>query len=227
MHLSPAELLQNLTLMLPDLSKATYETLYITILSTLFSLVLGLPLGIILVVTDRGHIMEQPWVYKSLGYVVNILRSVPFIILMVAIIPVTRLVIGTTIGTTAAAVPLIVAAAPFVARLVESSLKEVDRGVVQAALSMGASPWQIVWKVLLPEAFPGLVLGVTITTITIIGYSAMAGVIGGGGLGDLAIRYGYQRFQTDVMIVTVIILVILVQLVQWLGDWLAKKINKK
>lgn len=222
-----AEWLVNLIAMGPELLENSWETLYMTFVSVLFASFIGLPLGVITVITDKGHIKENALVYNILGTIVNVLRSFPFIILLIAIYPFTRFIVGTTIGTNAAVVPLVIGAAPFVARMVETSLKEVDKGVVEAALSMGATPWQIISKVLLPEARSGIIMGTTITTITIIGYSAMAGVVGGGGLGDLAIRYGYQRFQIDVMVVTVIILIIMVQVLQSLGDWLAKKANKK
>ncbi|MCO1600659.1 methionine ABC transporter permease [Desulfosporosinus nitroreducens] len=204
---------------------ATGETLYMVAASTIFAYLLGLPLGIILVVTSPGHIMPNPWVERTLGTLVNILRSAPFIILLVALIPFTKSVVGTSIGTTAAIVPLVISAAPFVARVVESSLKEVPYGVIEAALSMGASPKQIIQKVLLPEAKASLILGVAITTISVIGYTAMAGTVGGGGLGDLAIQYGYNRFRTDIMIVTVVILVVIVQIIQSLGTALARKLT--
>ncbi|SHI07285.1 methionine ABC transporter permease [Desulfosporosinus lacus] len=204
---------------------ATGETLYMVAASTVFAYLLGLPLGIILVVTSPGHIMPNPWVERTLGTLVNILRSAPFIILLVALIPFTKSVVGTSIGTTAAIVPLVISAAPFVARVVESSLKEVPYGVIEAALSMGASPKQIIQKVLLPEAKASLILGVAITTISVIGYTAMAGTVGGGGLGDLAIQYGYSRFRTDIMIVTVVILVVIVQIIQSLGTALARKLT--
>ena len=207
--------------MLGLLTPAVIETLYMVAASAVMSYVIGLPLGILLVVTSRGHIMPAPWVERTLGTVINILRSAPFIVLMVALIPFTRMVIGTSIGTTAAVVPLVVAAAPFVARVVESSLKEIPHGVIEAAQSMGASPFQIIYKVLLPEAKSSLVLGAAITIINVIGYTAMAGAVGGGGLGDLAIQYGYNRFRTDVMIITVAVLVIFVQAVQTIGTRLA------
>jgi D-methionine transport system permease protein len=209
------------------LGPAIGETLYMTAVAVVLSYVCGIPLGIILVTTDKGHILENSLVNRVLGAIVNVFRSVPFIILMVALIPFTRAVVGSSIGTTAAIVPLVISATPFVARLVETSLKEVPWGVIEASLAMGASPWQIILKVLLPEARSSLVLGFAITTISIVGYTAMAGAIGGGGLGDLAIRYGYNRFRTDIMIATVIILVILVQVIQSLGDNLAAKINRK
>jgi D-methionine transport system permease protein len=209
------------------LGPAIGETLYMTAVAVVLSYVCGIPLGIILVTTDKGHILENSPVNRVLGAIVNVFRSVPFIILMVALIPFTRAVVGSSIGTTAAIVPLVISATPFVARLVETSLKEVPWGVIEASLAMGASPWQIILKVLLPEARSSLVLGFAITTISIVGYTAMAGAIGGGGLGDLAIRYGYNRFRTDIMIATVVILVILVQVIQSLGDNLAAKINRK
>ncbi|MBO8127037.1 MAG: ABC transporter permease [Firmicutes bacterium] len=209
------------------LLQSTKETLWMVGVSVTLAVIGGLPLGVLLVTTTPGNVTESPLVYKVLTTVVNIGRSIPFIILLVAIIPFTRLVVGTSIGTTAAIVPLTVAAIPFVARIVESALKDVDKGVVEAAQAMGASPWQIIIKVLLPEALPTLVLGVTITAVNLIGYSAMAGAVGGGGLGDLAIRYGYQRFRGDVMLMTVVVLVLLVEVVQSLGDWAAETLNKK
>ncbi|SDG36068.1 methionine ABC transporter permease [Desulfosporosinus hippei] len=204
---------------------ATGETLYMVFASTVLAYLIGLPLGIILVVSSPGHILPNPWVERTLGTIINIFRSAPFIILLVALIPFTRSIIGTSVGTTAAIVPLVISAAPFVARVVETSLKEVPYGVIEAALSMGASPKQIIQKVLLPEAKASLILGVAITTISVIGYTAMAGTVGGGGLGDLAIQYGYNRFRTDVMIVTVIILVVIVQIIQSLGTTLARKLT--
>jgi D-methionine transport system permease protein len=188
---------------------------------------LGLALGVLLVVTDRGRVLEARVVHALLSPVVDITRSVPFIILLVAIIPFTRLLVGTSIGTAAAVVPLVVAAIPFVARLVEAALKEVDQGVVEAVTAMGAGPWQVIGKVYLPEAVPSLVRGATITAISIVGYSAMAGTVGGGGLGDVAIRYGYQRFQPDVMLATVVILVVLVQGIQFLGEFLARRFDHR
>lgn len=195
--------------------------------STLIAALFGLPLGLALACTSPGHILENRVINKLLGAIVNVGRSIPFIILMVAIIPFTRWLVGTSIGTTAAIVPLSIAAIPFAARLVESAIFEIDRGVIEAAQSMGSSPWQIIWKVLIPEARASLVLGLTITTVNLVGYSAMAGAIGGGGLGDLAIRFGYQRFRGDVMLQTVILLVILVQAMQMLGDWASRKLSKR
>ena len=207
--------------------QGTGETLYMVVVAVALAELVGLPLGIILVTTARGHVLESPVVNRVLAMIINVGRSVPFIILMVAIIPFTRRVVGTSIGTTAAMVPLTVAAIPFVARLVETALKEVDDGVVEAALAMGASPFQIICKVLIPEAMPSLVLGLTITAVNLIGYSAMAGAVGGGGLGDLAVRYGYQRFRGDIMLLTVAILIVLVQIMQTLGDWAANRLSRK
>jgi D-methionine transport system permease protein len=181
----------------------------------------------LLVITDKGNIFEKPNLNKVLGGVINIARSVPFIILIIAIFPLSRLIVGTTIGSTAAIVPLSVAAAPFVARVIESALKEVDWGVIEASLAVGASVPQVIFRVLIPEALPSVVLGITMTIINIIGYSAMAGAIGGGGLGDLAVRYGYQRFQTEVLVVTIVVLVIIVEIIQATGNLLTKKLNKK
>ena len=203
------------------------ETLQMTVISTVVAVLLGVPLGVILVITSRGHIMQNDAVNKVLGAIVNATRSIPFIILMVAIIPFTRLVAGTSIGTTAACVPLTLAAIPFLARLVETAIKEVNGGVIEAAQSMGATPVQIIWKVLLPEALPTLIDNITVLIVNLISYSAMAGAIGGGGLGDIAIRYGYQRFQGDVMLATIIILIVLVQVIQSAGDYLSRKMNKK
>ncbi len=203
------------------------ETIQMTVISTVVAVLLGVPLGVILVITSRGHIMQNEVVNKVLGAIVNATRSIPFIILMVAIIPFTRLVAGTSIGTTAACVPLTLAAIPFLARLVETAIKEVNGGVIEAAQSMGATPLQIIWKVLLPEALPTLIDNITVLIVNLISYSAMAGAIGGGGLGDIAIRYGYQRFQGDVMLATIIILIVLVQVIQSAGDYLSRKVNKK
>ena len=193
------------------LLKSLWETVYMVALSTIIATAAGIPLGVILVCTDRGGILQNLGINRVLGWIVNATRSTPFIILMVAIIPLTRMIVGTSIGTAAAMVPLCIAAAPFIARLVETSLKEVDGGVIEAAQSMGATPWQIITKVMIPEAMPSIISGITITIINLIGCSAMAGAVGGGGLGDLAIRYGYQRFNNQVMFATVVVLVILVQ----------------
>lgn len=212
--------------MIELLIKSFWETGYMVVASTVLASLIGIPLGIILTVTRNGHILPNAVINSVLGVIVNATRSTPFIILMVAIIPLTRMLVGSSIGTTAAIVPLTISAAPFIARVIESSLLEIDHGVIEAAQSMGASPMQIIYKVLLPESLHSIVLGITLAVIALIGYSAMAGVLGGGGLGDLAIRYGYQRFQPDVMIVTVIILILMVQLIQFIGDTLSKKLNK-
>lgn len=209
------------------LTKALGETVYMVAVSMIIATALGVPLGVLLQTTKKGGILEAPALNKAVGGVVNAVRSIPFIILMVAIIPFTRLVVGSAIGTTAAMVPLVIAAIPFIGRQVETSLTEVPYGLVEAALSMGATPAQIIRRVLLPEAMPSIIQQLTTVVISLVGESAMAGAIGGGGLGDLAIRYGYQRFRPDVMIATVIILIVLVQLVQFLGNLLAKRLNKK
>lgn len=222
-----SNIIQYLAAMWETISPSLMETLYMVSLSTLFSVILGLPLGIILVITDKGHLCEKPKLNQVLGFIINIMRSLPFIILIIVLFPLARLVVGTTIGSTAAIVPLSIAAAPFVARVVESSLKEVSWGTIEASLSVGATIPQIIFKVMIPEALPSLILGITLTIINIIGYSAMAGAIGGGGLGDLAIRYGYQRFETDVLIATMVVLVILVEIIQAIGNCLSKKADKR
>lgn len=196
-------------------------------ISTALAYVMGLPLGVILVITDKGHILENAMVNQILGFIVNVFRSIPFIIFLILVIPLTKLLVGGFIGTVASMVPLTLAAVPFVARLVETSLKEIEWGLIEAALSMGANTWQIITKVLLPETSPSLILGVAITTINLVSYSAMAGIVGGGGLGTLAYYYGYQRYQTLVLLVTVIILVVMVQGVQLLGDTLAARVIKQ
>lgn len=195
--------------------------------SGILGALIGIPLGVLLRLTDRGGVLPHPTLNLVLGALVNAVRSTPFIILLVAIIPFTRFITGSSIGTWAAVVPLTIAVAPFIARLVETALREVDSGLVEAAQSMGASTSQIVWKVLLPEALPGIVAGLTISFVTLTGYSAMAGAIGGGGLGDLGIRYGYQRFLPDIMLVVVLILIVFVQAIQSLGDWLVRRISHK
>ncbi len=204
-----------------------FETLYMTIVSTLISYIIGLPIGIALVVTEDNGICPVPIFNKVLGFLVNVLRSVPFLILLIALLPVTRFIVGTTIGSTATIVPLVIGSAPFIARLVESSIKEVDGGVIEAAQSMGASPIQIIFKVMLPESKPSLIVGSAIAITTILGYSAMAGIVGGGGLGDIAIRYGYYRYQNDIMLVTVLLLVVVVQLFQEIGTRAAKTLDKR
>lgn len=204
-----------------------WNTLYMVFCSTLIALLVGLPLGVILTITDRGHLKEHRTIHRILGIFVNVGRSFPFAILIVALIPLTRWLAGTSLGTTASIVPLSIAAIPFVARLVEASLKEVDKGMIEAALVMGSTPWQIITKVLLPEALPSLILAVTMTIINLIGYSAMAGTMGGGGLGKIAIQYGYQRFNIPLMIITVVLLIILVQTIQVIGHLGAKYIQTK
>ncbi len=201
------------------------KTIIMVFFSTLFSIILGFIPAIALIVTAPNGLKPNKGVYKTLDTIINILRGFPFLILMVAIMPLTKLIVGKSIGTTAAIVPLTIAAAPFVARIIESALKEVDPGVVEAAKSFGASNTQIIFRVMLKEAVPSIISGLTLTIISIIGYSAMAGTVGAGGLGDLAVRYGYQRYQTDVMIVTVIILVIIVQVLQSLGNYLYKRLS--
>lgn len=213
--------------MLDLLIPSIIQTLYMVFASAVLSLLIGFPLGVLLVITEKDNIWEKPMFNKILGSIINILRSLPFLILMILVFPLSRILVGTTIGTTATIVPLSVAAAPFVARIIESSLKEVDKGVIELSLSMGATIPQIITKVLIPEAFPSIILGITLTIINLIGYSAMAGAIGGGGLGDLAIRYGLYRSETSIMILSVIAIVILVQGVQFLGNYLSIKTNKK
>lgn len=203
------------------------ETLYMTLVSTFFGYALGLPMGIALAVTDREGVKPNAVIYKILDVIANIVRSIPFLILLILLIPFTRLLVGKSYGSTATIVPLVVAAAPFIGRMVESSIKEVDFGVIEAAKSMGAGTFSIIWKVLLVEARTSLLVGVTIALGTILGYSAMAGVIGGGGLGDIAIRYGYYRWQTDIMLVTVILLVVLVQLLQTIGMKVSVRLDKR
>jgi len=202
-------------------------TLQMTLMSTLMAYVLGLPMGIALVVTAKKGLRPNPLVYKLLDMIANVLRSIPFLILLILVIPLTKVIVGKSYGSTATIVPLTIAAAPFIARLVESSLQEVDKGVIEAAQSMGASTKTIIMKVLLVEARTSLIVGATIATGTILGYSAMAGVVGGGGLGDIAIRYGYYRYETDIMLVTVVLLVALVQILQYIGMKLSKKLDKR
>ena len=209
------------------LAEGTGVTLYMTLTSTLIAYVLGLPMGIALVVTAKDGLRPNALIYKVLDVIVNITRSVPFLILLILVIPLTRLIAGKSYGATATIVPLTIAAAPFIARMVESSLLEVDKGVIEAAQSMGASLWTIIWKVLLVEARTSLIVGATIALGTILGYSAMAGTVGGGGLGAIAIRYGYTRWQTDIMIVTVILLIILFQIFQTVGMKLADKFDHR
>ena len=209
------------------LVKGIWETIYMVFLSSALSYVIGIPLGIALVVTDKEGISPVPLFNKVLGLIINLLRSVPFIILLIMVLPITKFIVGKTIGSNATVVPLIIAASPYIGRMVESSLKEVDAGVIEAAKSMGASTWQIIVKVLLPKAKPSLLVGAALSVTTILGYSAMAGFTGGGGLGDIAIRYGYHRYQTDMMMVTVVLLVIIVQLIQEVAMRMSRKSDKR
>lgn len=203
------------------------ESLYMTVFSTLFGYLLGLPMGVLLAVTDQGGLAPNRAIYRVLDVIANVVRSVPFLILLILIIPVTKAIVGQSYGPTATIVPLVVAAAPFIARMVEGSIKEVDAGVIEAAQSMGATNFQIIWKVLLVEARTSLITGATIALGTILGYSAMAGAVGGGGLGDIAIQYGYYRYETDIMLVTVLLLIVLFQVFQMAGNALASRLDKR
>lgn len=206
---------------------ATLDTLWMVAIAAAIATLIGLPLGVFLATSGRGELFSAPLVNRVIGLVVNAARSTPFIILVVAILPFTRLLVGTSIGTKAAIVPLTIAAAPFIARLVETAIREVEGGLVEAARAMGATPVQIIRKVLIPEAMPSIVLSLTLAVVSLVGYSAMVGAVGGGGLGDLGIRYGYQRFMPDVMAIVVIVLIVLVQCVQSFGDWLSRRLNKR
>ena len=209
-------------------SKATGQTLVMVLFSTIFSVLLGLPLGVLLFTTDPASgIAPHPVLNQVISRMVNVLRSFPFIILMIVLFPLSRLILHTSIGTKATIVPLSIAAAPFVARIIETALKEVDTGVIQAARAIGSTNWQLIYKVLLPEALPALADGITLTIINLIGYSAMAGAIGGGGLGDLAIRYGYQRFRTEIMVAAVVVIIVLVELIQFVGTKISTRIMKR
>lgn len=211
-----------------DIPGAVFETLYVTLISTLFAFIIGLPLGVLLVVGDKSGILPLPkWLMKVLNIIVNLLRSVPFIILIVVVFPLTRLIVGTTIGSVASIVPLVIAAFPFVARLVESSLREVNPNIIEAAQSMGATPFQIITKVMIPESVPSLISNATIAVTTILGYTAMSGAIGGGGLGNIAIMYGYQRYNYMVILIAVVLLIILVQVFQSVGTALSVKTDKR
>ncbi|MDY0236416.1 MAG: methionine ABC transporter permease [Gudongella sp.] len=205
----------------------TLETIYMVIAATIFSLTIGFPLGILLVVTEKGSIWEKPFFNKVLSGIINVLRSIPFIILMILVFPLAKIIVGKSIGTTATIVPLSIAAAPFVARIMESSIREIDKGVIESSLAMGASVWQIIRRVLIPESLPSIISGITLTIINLIGYSAMAGAIGGGGLGNLAIRFGLYKFDTKVMLVSLAIIIILVQGVQFIGTRLTIILDKR
>ncbi|EHL23419.1 DL-methionine transporter inner membrane component [Acidovorax sp. NO-1] len=221
-------MLDNFTPAMLDLfASSLWETLVMVGISGIVGGLIGVPLGVFLRLTDHGGVLENGPLNKLVGWLVNAVRSTPFIILLVAIIPLTRFITGSSIGTAAAVVPLTIAAAPFVARLVESALREVDQGLIEAAQAMGATTGQIVWKVLLPEALPSIVAGLTITFVSLTGYSAMAGAIGGGGLGDLGIRYGYQRFLPEIMLAVVLVLIFFVQAVQSLGDWAVRRLSHR
>jgi D-methionine transport system permease protein len=213
--------------LLPDINKAFFQTIYMIAIALSVSTLIGLPIGVLLYITDKGLFWENTIFRNILGFTVNMVRSVPFIILLVALIPLTNFLVKTTIGPTAASVSLSVAAIPFFARIVETSLREIDKGVIEAAIASGATPWMIIKDVLLLEARSGIISGITLTLISLVGFSAMAGVVGGGGIGDLAIRFGYYRYDNTIMIATVAILVILVQLIQLFGDIIAKVVNKK
>lgn len=203
------------------------DTLYMTFVSTFSAYLIGLPIGILAEVTRKDGIHPVPVFNRLLGFIINMGRSIPFIILLVAVMPVTRMMAGTTIGPKAATVPLIIAAVPFIARLVETSLRETDQGVIEAARAMGATDIQIIFKVMIPEAMPSLILNASLATITLIGYTAMAGAVGGGGLGDIALRFGYYRYQTDIMVITIILLVIIVQITQSVGHIISKTVDKR
>lgn len=223
-----ADLMEALDMLVNDMPFALWETIYVTVLATLFAVVVGLPLGTLLVVGEKGGVLPLPkWLMTILNIVINILRSVPFLLLMILVVPLTRLIVGTSVGTMASVVPLAIAAFPFVARLVESSLRELNPNIVEAAQSMGASPFQIITKVMIPECVPSLISNFTIAITTILGYTAMSGIIGGGGLGKIAINYGYYRYKYLVMLFAVVILVLLVQVFQSVGTWLATKSDKR
>lgn len=217
-----------LTILREDMPLALWETVYVTIVSTFFAVVIGLPLGVLLVAGEKDGVMPLPkWILSVLNVIINLLRSVPFLILMIMLIPLTRLIVGTTVGTTASIVPLVIAAFPFVARLVESSLREINPNIIETAQSMGASPFQIITRVMIPESVPSLISNTTIAVTTVLGYTAMSGIIGGGGLGKIAINYGYYRYKYLVMLFAVIILIVLVQILQSIGTHLSVKLDKR
>ncbi|MFC5559054.1 methionine ABC transporter permease [Ureibacillus thermophilus] len=213
--------------LIPEINTAFFQTIYMISISLIVAVVIGLPIGVILYITDKGLFMENGIIHNILGFIVNLIRSIPFLILLVALIPFTNFLVGTTIGPTAASVSLSVAAIPFFARIVESALREIDKGVIEAAIASGATPWMIIWHVLLLESRSGIISGITLTLISLIGFSAMAGTVGGGGIGDLAIRFGYYRYDDTIMITTVLILIILVQVIQFAGDFIAKLVDKR
>lgn len=219
------KIMPNVVEYFPDLIKALGETLQMVSLSTVISLVLGGPLGVLLLVSAPGHILENRWLYSTLSKITNTFRSIPFVILIAALMPLTKLVVGTTIGTKGAMVPLVIGVTPFIARQIEAALQKVDKGVIEAAKAMGSSPFEIITRVILKEGLPGMIHAATISIVSLIGYSAMAGTVGGGGLGNFAIQYGYQYFKTDIMIVTIIIMVVMVSGVQKIGEWAAHKLT--
>lgn len=213
---------------LPEIPFAIWETFYVTVLATLFAIILGMPLGVLLVAGDSNGVLPLPkWLMKTINIVINILRSVPFLILMIMVFPLTRVIMGTTIGTAASIVPLVIASFPFVARLVESSLREISPDIIEAAQSMGATPSQIIWKVMVPESVPSLISNFTIAITTILSYTAMSGIIGGGGLGKIAINYGYYRYKYFMMLVAVVFLIMMVEVFQYIGDYIARKADKR
>ncbi|WP_413306600.1 methionine ABC transporter permease [Bacillus sp. 1P10SD] len=218
---------QHLVELIPDINTAFMQTIYMIVISLAISIVIGLPVGILLFVTDKGLFLQNRLIQVIMGFLVNLIRSIPFIILLVALIPLTNFIVGSTIGPTAASVSLSVAAIPFFARIVETALREIDKGVIEAAIAAGATPTMIIKDVLLLEARSGIISGITLTLISLIGFSAMAGTVGGGGIGDLAIRFGYYRYDNTIMIATVVILIILVQVIQLLGDYIAKVVDKR
>ncbi|MGG1593624.1 methionine ABC transporter permease [Terribacillus saccharophilus] len=220
-------MMERVIAILPELNQAFLETLLMVSIALAVAIIIGLPFGILLFVTDRGLFLENVLVKRVAGLIINLIRSVPFVILLVFLLPFTQFLLNTTIGPLAASVSLSVAAIPFYARIVESSARDIDKGVIEAAIAVGASPWMIIKSIILPEVKPGLITGLTITAISLIGYSAMAGTIGGGGIGDLAIRYGYYRYDNTIMFTTVIVLIVLVQVVQYLGDLVARVVSKR
>ncbi|MEW9096781.1 MAG: methionine ABC transporter permease [Clostridiaceae bacterium] len=219
------DLIPNVIELFPDMVKALGETVYMVSIAGLISSFIGIPLGVILVVTNKGNILENKLIHSLSSKIVNTFRSIPFVILLTAIIPVTRSIVGTTIGTKGAIVPLVFGTTPFVSRQVESALLKIDPGVIEASKAMGSSPFEIILRVLLPESLPGIVYALTITIISLIGFSAVAGTVGGGGLGDFAIRYGYQYFKTDIMVVTILLLLLIVNSIQGLGEFISKKLS--
>ena len=210
-----------------EINQATLDTLFMLGFAVFFSTIIGIPIGLILFLTRKGRLLQNTWVYSILSFIINVLRSVPFIILLIVMIPATTMLVGTSLGAKGTIPPLVIGAFPFFARLVENALKEIDNGIFHMAESCGASTWQIIWHILLPEITPSLIASITVTAIALVSYTAMAGTVGGGGLGDLAIRYGYQRFQTDVMLITVVLMVVMVQVIQVFGDLLIRIIRKR